>query len=424
MLAARIQRASRGAVAHKAHPIASSCFIRLRCYPRRMQLQQLVRDFSLPAVVAGFVAVLVGFTSSVVIVFAAAQALGASPAQATSWIWALGLGMGLTTIGLSWHYRQPVLTAWSTPGAALIAGSSGVAMGEAVGAFVACGALIVLAGVTKAFERVMDRIPQAIAAALLAGVLARFGLDAVGAVKTAPLLVVLMALAFLIGRRLWPRYAVPGVLIAGLAVAALEGRMQWSRVAWDTALPVWTTPVFSWGAFVGIAVPLFVVTMASQNLPGVAAQRAAGYRIPVSTPVTVTGAATVLLAPFGGYAFNLAAITAAICMGPEAHADPARRYTASIAAGVFYLAIGLFGGAVIGLLQAFPRELVLAVAGLALLGTIAGGLAAALKDEQQRDAAGLTFLVTLSGVSIAGVGSAFWGVVAGALALVVQQWRK
>ena len=388
-----------------------------------MSLQQMVRDFSVPAVVAGFVAVLVGFSSSVVIVFAAAQALGATAAQATSWIWALGLGMGITSIGLSWWYREPVLTAWSTPGAALIAGSSGVAMPEAIGAFVACGVLIVLAGTTRLFERVMERIPQAIAAALLAGVLARFGLDAVGAVTTAPLLVLVMALVFLAGRRWWPRYAVPGVLLAGLAVAAAEGRMQWSRVAWDAALPVWTTPAFSWSAMVGIALPLFVVTMASQNLPGVAAQRAAGYRTPVSAPVAVTGAATVLLAPFGGYAFNLAAITAAICMGPEAHADPAKRYTASIAAGVFYIAIGLVGGAVIGLLQAFPRELVLVVAGLALLGTIAGGLAAALKDERHRDAAGLTFLVTLSGVSLAGIGSAFWGVVAGAVALVVQQSR-
>ena len=387
-------------------------------------MQQTVRDFSLAAVVAGFVAVLVGFTSSVVIVFAAAQALGASPAQATSWIWALGIGMGMTSIGLSWWYREPVLTAWSTPGAALIAGTSGIAMGEAVGAFVACGALIVLAGATGWFARVMDRIPQAIAAALLAGVLARFGLDAVGAAKTAPLLVIAMALVFLVGRHGWPRYAVPSVLLAGVTIAAGQGRMDWSRVAWDAAIPVWTTPVFTWSAFVGLALPLFVVTMASQNLPGVAAQRAAGYRTPVSAPVAVTGFATLALAPFGGYAFNLAAITAAICMGREAHQDPARRYTASIAAGVFYLLIGAVGGAVIGLLQAFPRELVLALAGLALLGTITGGLASALKDEHHRDAAGLTFLVTLSGVSMAGISSAFWGLLAGAMALLVQQWRK
>jgi benzoate membrane transport protein len=382
------------------------------------------RDLTLPAVVAGFVAVLVGFTSSVAIVFAAAQAVGATPAQTTSWMWALGLGMGLTSIGLSWWYRQPVLTAWSTPGAALIAGTQGLTMGEAVGAFVACGLLIVLVGVTRVFERVMDRIPQAIAAALLAGVLARFGLDAVGAVKTAPLLVIVMTAAFLVGRRVWPRYAVPGVLLAGIVVAALQGRLALAQVSWAWAVPVWTAPVFTASAFVGLALPLFVVTMASQNLPGVAAQRAAGYATPVSPPVVVTGAASVLLAPFGGYALNLAAITAAICMGREASEDPARRYMAAVSAGVFYVALGLAGGAVVGLLQAFPRELVLAVAGLALLGTIAGGLATALKDERHRDAAGLTFLVTLSGVTLAGVGSAFWGVVAGAAALLVQQYRS
>jgi benzoate membrane transport protein len=386
-------------------------------------VKRFLADVSLPAAVAGFVAVLVGFTSSVVIVFAAAQALGATPAQATSWIWALGLGMGLTSIGLSWWTRQPILTAWSTPGAALVAGSSGVPMAEAVGAFVACGALIVLAGTTRLFERVMDRIPQAIAAALLAGVLARFGLDAAGAAASAPLLVILMALAFLLGRRAWPRYAVPGVLLVGLVVAALQGRMAWGRVALEIAAPVWTTPVFSLGAFIGIALPLFVVTMASQNLPGVAAQRAAGYATPVSASITATGAATVLLAPFGGFAFNLAAITAAICMGREASADPARRWTAAVMAGVFYLAIGVAGGAVVGALQAFPRELVLAVAGLALLGTIGGGLASALKDEHHRDAAILTFLVTLSGLTLGGVGSAFWGVVAGTVALLVQRSR-
>jgi len=387
-------------------------------------VKRFLADLSLSAVVAGFVAVLVGFTSSVVIVFAAAQALGATPAQASSWIWALGLGMGLSSIGLSLWTRQPILTAWSTPGAALLASTSGVAMPEAVGAFIVCGVLIVAAGLTRTFERAMDRIPQAIAAALLAGVLARFGLDAAGAVTTAPVLVCLMALAFLAGRRWWPRYAVPGVLIAGVAVAALQGRMQWSRVIFEAALPVWTLPAFGTSALVGVALPLFVVTMASQNLPGVAAQRAAGYATPVSATLTATGATSVLLAPFGGFAFNLAAITAAICMGREAHEDPTRRYTAAVMAGVFYVAIGLAGGAVIGLLQAFPRELVLAVAGLALLGTIAGGLAASLKDEKHRDAAILTFVVTLSGITLAGIGSAFWGVVAGAIALLVQHSRS
>lgn len=386
-----------------------------------MPLSNPLRDLSLSAAVAGFVAVLVGFTSSVAIVFAAAQALGANTAETASWIWALGLGMGLTSLGLSLHYRLPVLTAWSTPGAALIAASHGLSLPEATGAFIACAVLITVAGYSGLFERVMGRIPMAIAAALLAGVLARFALDAVLATRSAPLLVIVMTLAFLAGRRWWPRYAVPGVLLAGIVVALVQGQVHLAGVAFEWTRPVFTMPVFSVGALVGIGLPLFVVTMASQNLPGVAAQRASGYQTPVSPVVGATGLASLVFAPFGGYAFNLAAITAAICMGREAHEDPAKRYTAAAMAGVFYIVLGLSGGAVAGLLQAFPRELVAAVAGLALLGTIAGGLASALKDEHHRDAALLTFVVTLSGLTIAGIGSAFWGVVAGGVALASQR---
>ncbi|MCE4537143.1 benzoate/H(+) symporter BenE family transporter [Pelomonas sp. P7] len=385
-----------------------------------------MKDFSPSTLVAGFVAVLVGYTSSVAIIFQATVALGATPAQTASWLWALGLGMGLTSLGLSLWTRQPVLTAWSTPGAALLASTSGVAMPEAVGAFIVCGLLIAWAGASGAFEKLMDRIPIAIASALLAGVLARFGLDAVASVRTAPALVLAMAAAYLLGRRLWPRYAVPGVLAVGIAFALGQGRL--GGVGGDLsqvfALPVWTTPEFSWSAAVGVALPLFIVTMASQNLPGVAAQRASGYATPVSASIAVTGAATTLLAPFGGYAFNLAAITAAICMGREAHEDPARRYTASAAAGVFYVLLGLAGGGVALLLAAFPRELVAAIAGLALLGTIAGALATALKDEHYRDAAILTFLVCLSGVQAFGLGAAFWGVLAGGAAALVGAWRR
>ncbi|MCW7539570.1 benzoate/H(+) symporter BenE family transporter [Aquabacterium sp. A7-Y] len=380
------------------------------------------RDLSLSAVVAGFVAVLVGFTSSVALVFQAAAALGASPAVTTSWIWALGLGMGLTSILLSLHYRQPVLVAWSTPGAAVLA-TAGIGMPEAVGAFIVSAGLITLCGVTGLFARVMNRIPMPLAAALLAGVLARFGMEAFGALKSQFMLVLVMFLVYLLGRRLWPRYAVPSVLLAGVAVASALGQLHWSEVQWTLATPVWTTPEFSPGAVVGVALPLFVVTMASQNLPGVAAIRAAGYDTPVSPLVGGTGLVTLLLAPFGAYALNLAAITAAICLGREAHEDPTRRYTAAVMAGVFYVAVGVVGGAVVGLLAAFPRELVVAVAGFALLGTIGAGLATAVKDEPHRESALITFLVTLSGVSFWGIGSAFWGVVAGAIALAVQHYR-
>ncbi len=384
----------------------------------------MLRDLSFSAVVAGFVAVLVGFTSSVAIVFAAAQALHATPGQTASWIWALGLGMGLTSLGLSLRYRMPVLTAWSTPGAALIAATQGIAMPEAIGAFLICAVLILLAGATGLFERVMDRIPVAIASALLAGVLTRFALDAVQAAPRQTALVLGMAVAFLAGRRWWPRYAVPGVLLCGVALAAAQGQLHLGTVEWGWATPVWTAPEFSLRSLIGIALPLFVVTMASQNLPGVAAQRASGFQIPVSPVIASTGLASLLLAPFGGYALNLAAITAAICMGREAHEDPRRRYMAAASAGVFYILLGLAGGAVAGLLAAFPRELVVGIAGLALLGTIAGGLHSALNEPDHRDAALLTFVVTLSGISWLGIGSAFWGVVAGGLALVSTLRRR
>lgn len=385
------------------------------------------RDVSLPAVTAGFVAVLVGFTSSVAIVFQAATALGATPEQISSWMWALGLGMGLCSALPSLVLRKPVMVAWSTPGAAVLAtaaAAGGFTLAQATGAFIVCALLMTAAGATGWFERVMDRIPMPIASALLAGVLARFGLDAFLAARTALPLVLLMLGAYLVGRRLWPRYAVPGVLAAGTAFAAANGQLHLGGVAFTLTTPVVVMPEFSLAAMVSLALPLFVVTMASQNLPGVAAIRAAGYRMPISKLITLTGVATLLLAPFGAYALNLSAITAAICMGPEAHEDPDKRYTAAVSCGAIYVVIGLFGAAVTGVLTAFPRELVVAVAGLALLSSIAGGLAVAVKDETHREAALITFLVTLSGVTLAGIGSAFWGVVAGAAALLVTQARR
>ena len=388
---------------------------------------QFFKDLSLSAFTAGFVAVLVGFTSSVAIVFQAAQAFHATPAQITSWMWALGLGMGLCSLVPSLWLRKPVMVAWSTPGAAVLATAGlagGFSMAEAVGAFMVCAALITLVGVTGWFERVMNRIPMEIATALLAGVLARFGLDAFAAAQTALPLVLLMLATYLLARRLLPRYAVVLTLLVATAYAALRGQMVWSAVTLELAMPQFTAPVFTWSALVSLALPLFVVTMASQNLPGVAVMRATGYTLPVSRLITLTGLATLALAPFGAFALNFSAITAAICMGPEAHEDPARRYTAAVSCGAFYVVIGLFGAVITGLLTAFPKELVVAIAGLALLGTIGAGLATALKNEPHREAALITFLVTLSGVAIAGVGSAFWGVVAGSGALFVQQYAR
>ncbi|MEO6321041.1 MAG: benzoate/H(+) symporter BenE family transporter [Polaromonas sp.] len=395
---------------------------------------QFFKDLNLSAFTAGFVAVLVGFTSSVAIVFQAAQAFNATPAEITSWMWALGLGMGLCSALPSLWLKKPVMVAWSTPGAAVLATAGlagGFSMAEAVGAFMLSAALTTLFGVTGWFEKAMNRIPVAIASALLAGVLARFGLDAFTAARTALALVLLMLALYLLGRRLVPRYAVVLTLLGAIVYVAARGQMAWSEVTFSLAMPVFVAPRFTLAAAVSLAVPLFVVTMASQNLPGVAVIRAAGYGpgqadggIPVPRIITLTGVATLLLAPFGAFALNFSAITAAICMGREAHEDPDKRYTAAVSCGVMYAVIGVFGPAVTGLLTAFPREPVVAIAGLALLGTIGSGLAVALKEESHREAALITFLVTLSGVVIAGVGSAFWGVVAGALALLVQQYRQ
>ena len=393
------------------------------------------RDLSLSTATAGFVAVLVGFTSSVAIVFQAAQAFAATPVQTGSWLWALGLGMGLCTLLPSLYLRKPVMVAWSTPGAAVLATAGlagGFSMAEAVGAFMVCAALITLFGVTGWFERVMQRLPLAIASGLLAGVLARFGMQAFVAAQTDLPLVLLMLAAYLLGRRITPRFVVPLTLVLAIGFVAVTQGFRGPTLEFALTVPVFVAPVFTLAAAVSLALPLFVVTMASQNLPGVAAIQAAGYGtppgaaaeagIPISKIITLTGVATLVLAPFGGFALNLSAITAAICMGPESHPDRQRRYTAAVVCGAIYVLIGLFGAAIVAALTAFPQELIAAIAGLALLGTIANALHVALRDEAHREAALITFLVTLSGVVIGGVGAAFWGVLAGAAALFVQQY--
>ena len=382
--------------------------------------ERLLRDQSLSAVAAGFVTVLVGFASSAAIVFQAAQALGASPAQTASWMWALGIGMGLTCIGLSLRWKMPVVTAWSTPGAAvLVTSAAGVPMDEAVAGFLVSAVLIAVAGFSGLFERMLGRIPLSLASAMLAGVLLRFGIDAFTSIQTQPVLVLSMLATWLLTRRVWPRYAIIATLLAGIAVAAATSQLQLAGLRLELAQPVWTTPRPSLASVLGVALPLFVVTMASQNVPGVAVIRASGYAVPVSPAIGWTGATNLVLAPFGGFALNLAAITAAICMGPEAHPDPARRYVAAVWAGVFYLLVGVFGATVAGLFAAFPTELVLAIAGIALFGTLGNSLATALHAVDEREAALVTFLVTASGLSLLGIGAAFWGLVAGVIVRLV-----
>lgn len=384
-----------------------------------------LRDSSLSAMAAGLVTVLVGFASSAVIVFQAAQQVGASQAQISSWILALGLGMGATCIGLSLRYRVPVVTAWSTPAAAMLAATTtGLPLSDAIGAFVVCAVLVTMAGFSGVFEKLLGRVPLPLAAGMLAGVLLRFGLDTFVALKTQPLLVLAMLAVYLAMRRRWPRYAVIATLLAGIVVAATVGLLHLEAVRLIPARPAWVTPSFSLAALLGLALPMFVVTMASQNVPGVAVIRASGYQVPVSPVIGWTGALNVLLAPFGAFSLNLAAITAAICMGPEAHPDPRRRYMAAVWAGLIYLIVGLFGATVVTLLAALPKELVMAIAGIALLGTLGGSLSGALKDEGSREAALVTFLITASGLTMAGIGAAFWGLLGGVLTLLVLRPRS
>lgn len=386
-----------------------------------------MRSFSipLPTLLSGFVAVLVGYASSAAIIWQAAVAAGASTTQIAGWMTALGIAMGVSTLLLTLWYRVPVLTAWSTPGAALlVTGLQGLTLPEAIGVFIIANALIVLCGVTGLFARLMQVIPHSLAAAMLAGILLRFGLEAFARLGDHFLLCGGMLLAWLILKRTAPRYAVIAALIVGAIIALLEGDIVTSSLAMAPVLPTFIAPQFSLAHSLGIAVPLFLVTMASQNAPGVATMKAAGYDVPVSPLIVVTGLLALLFSPFGVYSICIAAITAAICQSPDAHPDAAKRWLAAAAAGIFYLLAGVFGSSITGMMAALPTSGIQMLAGLALLSTISGSLYQALNHESERDAAVVTFLVTASGLTLWGVGSAFWGLIAGGICYTVLRLTR
>ncbi|KTC23752.1 hypothetical protein AO392_03235 [Pseudomonas putida] len=382
-------------------------------------------DTSPSAVVAGFIAMLTGYTSSLVLMFQAGQAAGLTTAQISSWIWALSIGMAVCSIGLSMRYRTPITVAWSTPGAALLITSlGGVSYGEAIGAYITCAVLVVICGLTGSFERLVRRIPASLAAALLAGILFKIGSEIFVAAQHRTALVLGMFFSYLLIKRLSPRYAVLTALVVGTAIAAVMGLLDFSGFHLEVATPVWTTPSFSLAATISIGIPLFVVAMTSQNMPGVAVLRADGYQVPASPLISVTGLASLLLAPFGSHGINLAAISAAICTGPHAHEDPSKRYTAAVWCGIFYGIAGVFGATLAALFAALPKELVLSIAALALFGSIMNGLTVAMSEAREREAALITFMVTASGFTLFSIGSAFWGIVAGVLTLMILNWRK
>ncbi|WP_287932156.1 benzoate/H(+) symporter BenE family transporter [Achromobacter sp.] len=383
------------------------------------------RDLSASAIAAGLVAVLVSFGGTAVLMVQAGHAAGLDAARIGSWIGSLSLVLGLGGAAYSLRTGLPIVMAWSTPGAALLVTAlAGVPFPEAIGAFVLAAALTLACGLFGWIDPILGSIPGEVAAAMLAGVLLNFGMGIFTNVGKQPALVLAMCAAYLVCRRWAPRYAVLMVMAVAVAMAAGLGLVQVDQLDWHLTEFVWTTPVFSMQAAVSLGVPLFVVAMASQNLPGLAILQAAGYRPPASRLVAATGFLGLLAAPFGAHSVTLGAISAAICTGPEAHAEPSKRYIAAATYGVSYFALSIVAGAVAVFFQALPAALLAALAGLALLGTIMGGMAAAMANPQRREAALITLLATASGFSFWGIGSAFWGLVAGLLAHTVFEFKR
>ncbi|MGZ9738833.1 benzoate/H(+) symporter BenE family transporter [Pseudomonas sp. GNP012] len=388
-------------------------------------MKGLMRDFSLSAAVAGFIATVISYAGPLVIIFQAADTAHLSRELLSSWVWAISIGSALLGIGLSLRYRVPIIIAWSAPGSALlVALLPGISMNEAVGAYLLSSLIIFLVGLSGAFDRVISKLPGAIAAAMLAGILLRFGTGLFVSLQGKPGLVLAMFTTYLVCKRLLPRYAVMAVLVVGCAIAMLTGQLHREALVIGLATPVWIPPQFSLGATLNVALPLVMVALTGQFVPGMAVLRASGYTTPASPIIACSALGTALLAPFGCHGLNLAAITAAICTGREAHEDPGKRYVAGVVGGLCYLVLGIFGATLVSLFAAFPKELIAALAGLALFAAIAGALANAMAVPNDREAALVTFLTTASGMSLFGLSAAFWGLIFGMVAHLLSSTRR
>ncbi|MGE7272033.1 benzoate/H(+) symporter BenE family transporter [Brevibacillus panacihumi] len=380
------------------------------------RLRQLRTDFSISAFIVGLIATMVSYAGPLLIVFQAAEVVNLSHELVSSWIWAISFGTGLSAIVLSIRFKAPIITAWSTPGLVLLVASwSAYSFSDAIGAFVISGLAITLLGFSGLFSKIMAYVPQAITTAMLAGILLSFGVQVFVSIPDFPALAIAMLISYLCAKRWTPRYAVVIALLVGTAVALGFDRMHFDTIQVELVIPIFTMPTFSLDAIIGLGVPLFIVTMASQNAPGMSVLKADGYDTPASPLIATTGLASLLTAPFGSHGINLAAITAAICTGKEAHPDPGKRYIAGISSGLFYLLFGMFGATIVSVFSAFPKELTAVIAGLALFASLSSSLTSAMSEPSQRESALITFLVTISGISIGGIGAAFWGLVAGVL---------
>ncbi|MCB4321630.1 benzoate/H(+) symporter BenE family transporter [Alcaligenes nematophilus] len=385
----------------------------------RSTSSSLVSDL-IPPIVAGLISVIVNYGGTFILVFQAAKVAGLSPELTASWVWSISIGVGVTGLLLSWVSREPIITAWSTPAAAfLVTALATTPYEEAVGAYLISAAAFVVLGLSSYFERLIRLIPNGIAAGLLAGILLQFGIGAFGSMTLDPKLAGLLILAYLIIKRFSARYAVVGILILGLSFLLLEHRVDLSGLKLELAAPVFTMPVFTLNALLSVALPLFLITLTGQYMPGMLVLRNDGFRTSANPIVWVTGLGSLIMAPFGSHAMNVAAITAAICTGPEAHQDPSKRWVAGIAAGVFYILVGVFGVTLAAVFMAFPASFITTLAGLALLGTIGGSLAGAMADVKSREAALITFLASAANITLFGIGGAFWGLVIGLLAYFI-----
>ncbi|MGO0704765.1 benzoate/H(+) symporter BenE family transporter [Pseudomonas paracarnis] len=374
----------------------------------------------IPPIVAGLISVIVNYGGTFILVFQAAKVAGLSPELTASWVWSVSIGVGVTGLFLCWVSRTPIITAWSTPAAAfLVVALSTTPYAEAVGAYMISAAAFVLLGLSGYFEKVIRLIPPGVAAGLLAGILLQFGIGAFGGMSLDPMLVGLLIVAYLVLKRLTARYAVVGILALGLAFLMAQGRVDLSGLELQLAAPIFTRPEFSLNALLSVALPLFLITLTGQYMPGMLVLRNDGFNTSANPIVSITGLGSLLMAPFGSHAFNIAAITAAICTGKQAHEEPSKRWIAGIAAGVFYILVGVFGVTLAALFMAFPATFITTLAGLALLGTIGGSLAGAMADASSREASLITFLAAAANITLFGIGGAFWGLLIGLAAYVV-----
>lgn len=374
----------------------------------------------LPPIIAGLISVIVNYGGTFILIFQAAQMAGLSPELTASWVWSISIGVGITGILLSWYTKEPIITAWSTPAAAfLITALIAVPYSEAIGAYLLSALAFIILGITGYFGKLIRLIPVSIASGLLAGILLQFGISAFSNMTIDPILTIFMFFIYIIAKRFSARYAIVCVLTFGFILLLLQSQIDFSGFELKLATPIFTEPTFSINALLSVALPLFLITLTGQYMPGLLILKNEGFKTNAKPILAITGLGSFLMAPFGSHAFNLAAITAAICTGKESHEDPSKRWIAGVAAGVFYILVGIFGVTLAALFAAFPATFISTLAGLALLSTIAGSLANALSDNNTREAAMITFLATAANINLFGIGGAFWGLVLGLISYFV-----